>query len=241
MMQIAGSLVNRVTSDLPANDRVAEECGTDMAAVRAFMEKRGIIKQLTLIHDSGIRAAMIVKDMLSFARKGDTQPRHENLGELLDKTVELASRDYDLKKQYDFRKIEIIREYEPEMPPVLCEAGKMQQVFLNLLRNSAEAMNEWKGTGELQQGKAPRIVLRIVKEADMARIEIEDNGPGIDEAVRKRVFEPFFTTKGLGTGLGLSVSYFIVCENHGGTLHAESFSGKGTKFIIRLPLQRTQA
>ena len=69
------------------------------------------------------------------------------------------------------------------------------------------------------------------------RIEIEDNGSGMAEAIRKRVFEPFFTTKpeGLGTGLGLSVSYFIITENHGGTMTVESEPGKGTKFIIHLP------
>ncbi len=74
----------------------------------------------------------------------------------------------------------------------------------------------------------------------MAHVEIEDNGPGMDEGTRKRVFEPFFTTKrvGIGTGLGLSVSYFIITENHGGTLEVESSPGKGAKFIIHLPFER---
>ena len=72
------------------------------------------------------------------------------------------------------------------------------------------------------------------------QIEIEDNGPGINEEIRKRLFEPFFTTKpvGVGTGLGLSVSYFIIAENHGGELTVESQPGSGTKFIIRLPIER---
>jgi signal transduction histidine kinase len=71
----------------------------------------------------------------------------------------------------------------------------------------------------------------------MVRVEIEDNGPGMDEATRKRVFEPFFTSKppGVGTGLGMSVSYFIITEDHGGTLSVESASGGGTRFVIRLP------
>ena len=73
------------------------------------------------------------------------------------------------------------------------------------------------------------------------RIEIEDNGPGMTEAVRKRVFEPFFTTKpvGVGTGLGLSVLFFIITENHGGEMNVVSEPGKGANFIIRLPLERT--
>ena len=75
----------------------------------------------------------------------------------------------------------------------------------------------------------------------MLCIEVEDNGPGMPEAVRKRVFEPFFTTKGVGfgTGLGLSVSYFIITENHNGTMTLESMPGSGTKFVIRLPLERS--
>jgi len=75
---------------------------------------------------------------------------------------------------------------------------------------------------------------------NLLRLEIEDNGPGIDQETRKRIFEPFFTTKpvGVGTGLGLSVSYFIITENHQGELTVESRPGEGTKFIIRLPLVR---
>lgn len=74
----------------------------------------------------------------------------------------------------------------------------------------------------------------------MCCIEIEDNGPGIDEKTRKRIFEPFFTTKqvGMGTGLGLSVSYFIISENHGGTMNVQSKPGRGARFIIRLPFER---
>ena len=73
----------------------------------------------------------------------------------------------------------------------------------------------------------------------MVRVEIEDNGSGMDEATRKRVFEPFFTTKapGIGTGLGLSVSYFIIVEEHQGTLSVESTPGRGSRFIIRLPVE----
>jgi signal transduction histidine kinase len=86
-------------------------------------------------------------------------------------------------------------------------------------------------------GHSPRFVLRVLPEGSLVRVEIEDNGPGMDEATRRRVFEPFFTTKppGIGTGLGLSVSYFIITEDHGGTLSVESAFGGGTRFIIRLP------
>ena len=143
----------------------------------------------------------------------------------------------DSLNKKDFRQIEIVREYEEDLPDVQCEAGKIQQVMLNILRNGAEAMQE-----EREKNKKPYFILRLAheKERGMVRIEIEDNGPGMDEATRKRVFEPFFTTKPInrGTGLGLSVSYFIIKENHGGEMSVESSSGGGTRFIIRLPGER---
>ncbi len=113
-------------------------------------------------------------------------------------------------------------------------------MFLNILRNGAEAML---GTAQDEEIRKPRMILRLRhdKEACRARIEIEDNGPGMDEEVRKRVFEPFFTTKpvGVGTGLGLSVSYFIVTENYDGEMAVESRIGSGSKFVICLPLLPT--
>ena len=84
----------------------------------------------------------------------------------------------------------------------------------------------------------PRFVFRILREGEHLRVEVEDNGPGMSEDIRRRVFEPFFTTKpvGEGTGLGLSVSYFIVVENHGGTLEVDSAPGRGTVFTMTLPI-----
>lgn len=233
MMQNSSSLINRLTSDLPGNDKVAAECGTNMKTIREFMEKRGIITQLELIHKSGIRAADIVGNMLSFARKSESKSTLIDIRNLLDKTVELAENDYSLKKKYDFRQIEVSKEYQENMPSVVCEAGKIQQVFFNILKNGAEAMSE-----NVDKSIKSRFILRISTLESMARIEIENNGPAIDEATRKRIFEPFFTTKGVGvgTGLGLSVSYFIITENHGGTLSVESAANKGTKFIIQLPV-----
>ncbi len=235
IMQNAAVIIRRLTEDLPANRRAAEECGTNTETIRAYMEKRGIPRMLDLVRESGSRAAEIVQNMLSFSRKSESSQTSEDLAELLDNTVELASSDYDLKKKYDFRLIEIVREYDRESPQVHCEAGTIQQVFLNLLKNGAEAM-----FGQGDKARPSRFILRVMPENGMVRVEIEDSGPGIDEAMQKRVFEPFFTTKpvGFGTGLGLSVSYFIIVEHHGGKMDVDSSPGKGTKFIVRLPAER---
>ncbi len=240
MMQTASVLSSRLTDDLPANTEAARAAGTSMEAIRVFMQAREIPRMLHRIRQSGIQAAEIVSNMLNFARKSDRAFSTHNLVELLDQTLALAGSDYDLKKEYDFRQIEIVRQYEESVPEVPCEASRIQQVLLNVLRNGAEAMHEeFKSSGG---SKKPRFTLRLAheREAGWVRIEVEDNGPGMDEATQKRVFEPFFTTKPTdrGTGLGLSVSYFIVTENHGGQMTVESAPGAGTRFIIRLPMGR---
>ncbi len=241
MIQTADVMRNRLTNmELPSNQLAAQKAGISMEAINAFMKDRDVPEMLERIHESGKRAAEIVSNMLSFARKSDSSSSTHNLAELLDQTVDLAGSDYDLKKKFDFRQIEIIREYEDVLPLTPCESSKIQQVLLNILRNGAEAMQkEMNNNRELD--KKPHFILRLAheREAGMIRIEIEDNGSGMDEATRKRVFEPFFTTKptNQGTGLGLSVSYFIITENHGGEMSVESTIGEGTKFIIRLPLE----
>jgi len=90
------------------------------------------------------------------------------------------------------------------------------------------------------KNREPEFRIATLREGNSVVIEIEDNGPGMDETVKARIFEPFYTTKsvGAGTGLGLYISYFIIVENHKGSITVESVPGKGTNFIIRLPLQQ---
>ncbi len=237
---------NRFSGNLPKNRTTADECGTTMDAISDYMDKRQIFEMINVIMDSGRRAAKIVENMLSFSRKSEALLTPHDMGDLMEKSIDLAAKDYVMKKKFSFRQIKIIREYDAAMPQVSCEGSQIQQVLLNILKNGAHAMAEdetrttddgGQTTGDGSQQK-PQFIIRVMPETDMARIEIEDNGPGMDEATRDRVFEPFFTTKGvgIGTGLGLSVSIFIITQNHGGTLAVESESGKGAKFVIRLPM-----
>jgi PAS domain S-box-containing protein len=239
MMQSATVMSNRLIDvEIPANQLAAKEIGISMDDIKAFMENRGILRMAKTINDSGQRVAKIVDNMLNFARKTDALVSSHNPVELLDKILELASTDYDLKKQYDFKAIEIQKEYEKDLPALLCEGAKIQQVLLNILRNGAQAMQ---ARMEKNSNYKPKFILRMSFETktNMLCMEIEDNGPGMDKKTCKRIFEPFFTTKpiGVGTGLGLSVSYFIIVENHNGEMNVESTPGVGTKFIIHLPLK----
>jgi len=235
ILQSIQVVLERVFADLPANRSAAKQSGTSIEVIRDYLDRRQITGMLEMAKDSGQRAAKIVENMLSFSRKSDTKLTLNDLPALLDQTIELAASDYDLKKKYDFRNIEIRRHYEPDLPPVLCEKTKIQQVILNLLKNGAQAMVE-----QEDRRRPARFIVRVRQRGNMVQIEIEDNGPGMTESVRRRVFEPFFTTKGVavGTGLGLSVSYFIITEDHGGTMRVESTPGQGAKFVIRLPLER---
>jgi signal transduction histidine kinase len=231
ILQNAQVMKNRVMSDLEKNAIAAKECGTSWDIIKAYMERRNVGSMINSIIESGKRASEVVDNMLAFSRKGESSISSYDIAVLLDKTVELASSDYDLEKRYDFRKIKIVRNYDMIETKILCESSKMQQVFLNLLKNSAQAMAN-------ANTENPCITLDVHSDSNMIQIEIEDNGPGMPEDIRKRVFEPFFTTKdvGVGTGLGLSVSYFIITENHGGTMGVESTPGRGARFIVRLPV-----
>ncbi|MCK5310551.1 MAG: transporter substrate-binding domain-containing protein [Desulfobacteraceae bacterium] len=239
VLQNVQVILNRVTKDLPANKQAANELGISLDIVTEYMNKRGIIKLLSSVQEAGERAAQIVKNILSFSRKNSSCAPLNDLAQLLDKTIELAENEYNLKQKFDFREIEINREYDA-IPKVQCEKSKIQQVFLNILKNGAEAMAEHETN---TPDRNAMFTLRIMRDKNMAHIEIEDNGSGIDGKILKRIFEPFFTTKpvGIGTGLGLSVSYFIITENHDGEMSVESTPGSGAKFIIRLPLEGKKA
>jgi PAS domain S-box-containing protein len=236
ILQSVEILQRRLTdTELKANKTAAEKIGLDLNMFKSYLEARDLISIMENIHKSGRRAAEIVKNMLSFARKSEKSYSSIDIRKLLDETILLAQTDYNLKKKYDFKQIRIIREYDENIPLIICESTKIQQVFLNLFKNGAEEMGE-RGT---VNNEPMQFILRVQDSNHNVQIEVEDNGLGMNEITRRRVFEPFFTTKpvGQGTGLGLSVSYFIIVENHHGKMSVESEINKGTKFIIQLPAE----
>ena len=234
ILQGAQNIQRRLADGLPANEEVAQRLGCSLPVIRAYLTERRVMEFLESIREAGCRAAHIITNMLEFSRSSGDRRTTVDLHPLLDRTVDIAASDYDLKKRYDFRNIAIVRDYAPDLPPVVCSEQEISQVMLNLLRNAAQAIATQGGPTQ----EEPRIVLRTRVDGACVRIEVQDNGIGMPEEVRRRVFEPFFTTKevGVGTGLGLSVSYFIVTRNHGGTFDVTSEAGRGTTFIVRLPL-----
>jgi PAS domain S-box-containing protein len=232
ILQSCQNTLRRLSPELAANRQAAENWGLELVALRGYLEARGILGFLENIREAAQRASRIVADMLAFGRHGAAELTPVRLDESLDAVLRLAASDYNLKKNYDFREFDIVRDYDPELPEVYCDRTAIEQVFLNVIRNAGQAM------AGANTARPHRITLRTRRERGFARVELEDNGSGMDEQTRRRVFEPFFTTKpaGVGTGLGLSVSYFIVTEQHAGQMEVLSRSGEGACFVIRLPL-----
>jgi|GEM_PF-1224048 len=233
ILQSTQNIQRRIGPGLPANDRAAADLGTDVGTVRAYLERRGVLRMLDGINESGKRAAAIVANMLNFSRRTTSRHAPTDLHALIERTLTLAASDFDLKKRYDFRKIAITRDFDPALAAVPCVATEIEQVLFNLFKNAAQAMS-----GMPARPGRPAITVATRAGDGYAEIRVRDNGPGVGPENRKRIFEPFFTTKppGDGTGLGLSVSYFIITSNHKGTFTLESGPGGGAEFIIRLPL-----
>ena len=223
----------RLSADLPKNLEQASDAGIDLAAVNAYLKGREIPQLLDGIQQAGARAAKIVTHMLSFSRRSTREMAPCDLPALIDQAVEIAGNDFDLAIGFDFKGQNIVRQFDPALGPVPGTANELEQVLLNLLKNAAQAIHQ--RNDEQEPG---RIILRTRLNPPWAEIQVEDNGVGMPESVRKRTFEPFFTTKeiGQGTGLGLSVSYFIITNNHKGQMEVQSSPGQGTCFTLRLPL-----
>jgi signal transduction histidine kinase len=175
--------------------------------------------------DGVTRVAKIVRAMKDFAHPSVAEMAPADLNTALENTLVVAANE--IKYVAD-----VVLELG-ELPPVHCHASDLNQVFLNLVVNASHAMADVHREGELGT-----LTVRSRREGDWAVIEIADTGGGIPDEVSERVFDPFFTTKevGRGTGQGLAISRAIVVERHGGSLAFQTEPGRGTTFVIRLPI-----
>ncbi len=168
------------------------------------------------------RVKKIVQDLRTFSRMDQAQRQDADLNEEIDRTLALMEPRFK-------NNVEIERDFG-NLPRVRCYPGQLNQVFLNLLMNSCDALDAARRKGRI------RIRTRPVPRG--VRLEFQDDGPGIPQAVRSRIFDPFFTTKpvGVGTGLGLSISHGIL-ERHGGRIQYQDAPGGGACFVLELPLE----
>ncbi len=190
----------------------------------------------------------IVKSLRTFSRLDESDMKSVDLHENIDSTLMILQNR--LKGKSDRPPIQVIKEYGP-IPEITCYVGQINQVFMNVLGNAIDAVEmkreDWvkPGTDAPVQAtvQLPDPLIRITTtqiEGNRVKIAIADNGIGMKPEAISKIFDPFYTTKpiGKGTGLGLAISYEIIVEKHGGTMHCLSEVGKGTEFIIQIPLQQ---
>ncbi len=225
------NLKRRLSPELPANRTVASRLGIDMDLLADYLDNREIPDFMDHIDQGVRRICSIVSNMLQFSRQEGQTLRPAAIIDLVNQALELAANDYDLRKNYDFKGIEVSIEADPDMKPVYLIITEIEQVLINLIKNAAQAL--------YGQQKERRIRIVSRQQNGWATIVIQDNGPGIAKELHTRIFEPFFTTKdiGMGTGLGLAISYAIVVEHHKGRIEFSSPSEGGACFTIWLPVE----
>ncbi len=236
---VTGALppLNRLLSDLQrllarydslALDDGQDQIGRKLQEVAACKAKiyydelfKGVTTMLASIAEGARRTTKIVTDLKDFSRPDSGHLVETDIIEGLEKTLTLFSHEYR-------HKVEIVREYDRTLPQVPCFPGQLNQVFLNLLINAIQAI---KGHGTIR--------IKAWAKEGFFHVRFKDNGEGMSPAVQQKIFDPFFTTKeiGVGTGLGLSVSYGII-KRHKGTITVRSEPGQGAEFEIAIPLAK---
>jgi len=209
---------------------VAHEVNNPLAAILGFTDlliedpeiPASAHESLEIILQETQRTKNIVQDLLSFARQRPVQREAVQLGAILRQTIKLRS--------YDFTShgVEVVEEFDEELPATIGDSQQLQQVFLNIVNNAYDAIQE--------AGRRGVVRLRTKRAGDSIEVAISDNGTGITDAAR--IFDPFFTTKptGKGTGLGLSICYGIV-RAHGGEIQCwNNENGEGSTFLVKLPV-----
>ena len=191
-------------------------------------------QNLVKISQHGGRAASIVRGMLEHSRTSSGERTPTDLNQLADEYLRLAYHGLRAKDKTFNATLE--PDFDPDLPLVPVLAQDLGRVLLNLLSNAFYAVRQRQQRGAA--GYSPTVRVSTRRVGDEVEIRVRDNGGGIPESVKQKIFQPFFTTKptGEGTGLGLSLSYDIVTQGHGGTLTVDSHEGQGTEFLIRLPV-----
>jgi PAS domain S-box-containing protein len=183
-----------------------------------------ISRYLNTMEAETARCGEIVKNLLAFSRQSNVTIGTNSLEEIISRTLALLSHDLEMKG------IKLVKEIPPDLPKIACDFKQIQQAFLNLFVNAAEAMS---------QGGTLTVTAKILQDSRYVDVSISDTGYGIGKEDIKRIFEPFFTTKeeGKGVGLGLSVVFGIIAR-HKGTIDVKSQVGEGTVFTVRLPVAK---
>ena len=219
----------------PPREIAAEHQSIDLPFI-----KKDIVKILFSMRIGAERIAGIVKSLRTFSRLDESLCKAVNLHDCLDSTLMILA--HRLKATDRRPEIEVVKSYS-ELPPIECYAGQLNQVFMNVLTNAIEALEDKAANidGEAQKKSPLQIRLHTkMPSAHQVLVQIGDNAAGMPAAVQSKIFDPFYTTKpvGQGTGLGLSISYKIITNLHGGQFTCQSIPEQGTDFFIQIPVHQ---
>jgi signal transduction histidine kinase len=216
----------------------AAEIQSEMEATEIDFVQEDLPKMLGSMKVGTDRIRQIVLSLRNFSRMDEAEVKAVDIHEGIESTLTILH--HALKAHSERPEIQVVREYG-DLPLVECYAGQLNQVFMNILSNAIDALDERNATRTREEMKASPNCITIqtrVIDHQWVQIVIADNGPGIPASVRHRIFDPFFTTKavGKGTGMGMSISHHIITEKHGGILSCVSELGNGTQFVIQIPI-----
>ncbi len=232
ILQNAQVVEQRLSGDTPPNREAAGRLGLGLEQVKIYAENRGVLAMVRAIRESGLRAAKIVASMVNFSQNPAADMAPYDLGELLDRAVELAEHDFNLATGYDFKQIVLARDYDPALPLVRCSASKMGQAFVSLCRHAALAMA---APGDLS--RPSRLSLRLSRQGDWAQVEIRDTSPGLDAAASQRFFKPISSVLDIyQPDINLTAARCIVTDIHQGEFLTENEPGRGAAIQLRLPI-----
>ena len=204
-----------------------------------FLEK-DVTKVLHSMNIGTERIRDIVLSLRNFSRLDESEFKAVDIHEGIDNTLMILQ--HRLKASDKSPEIQVVRDYG-NLVNVECYAGQLNQVFMNILVNALDALEEvnTKRTYQEIQDNPSQIAIRTsVIDSQWVKIAFADNGPGIPDSIQKQIFNPFFTTKpvGKGTGMGMAISYQIITEKHSGKLEFFSVPGEGTEFVVQIPVQQ---
>ncbi|MEM7554338.1 MAG: ATP-binding protein [Cyanobacteria bacterium P01_A01_bin.84] len=213
-----------------------EEIQEEIKNIELDYLKKDLYKILTSMQDGTRRIREIVLSLRNFSRLDEAELKEVDIHEGLESTLMILQ--HRLTDKSNGSIIEIIKDYD-KLPLISCHPSQLNQVFLNIVANAIDALEERVSSVIRKDSFTPKIILSTKKiNNKTAQISIYDNASGIPQNIISKLFDPFFTTKevGKGTGLGLSVSYQIIVDKHGGKLFCNSLPDKGTSFIIEIPI-----